>query len=312
MSLFNKIAQLLSEEDKQKGNGTPESISTPSPEKKDVALSATSLDEKNSTPKQPEQECPHVKKGDGALPLESREQLLKAVIRLFRQIDDVEQYRGKRMLLWIDTDYLAFQSYDTEQYRQLIQQALVNEYGILFEVISFSIGSPAEELHCTPVGNSGKVYMQVLDERPVRPICKASISIFRDAGSLKKDKYILSSEEMKEKKISAYNIGAGEFPQIPSGYRQNHIAIDDCPTSPMIEKNKFVSRMHAHIGYSDKFGFYLQVERDGTRLMGKRTRIFRGEQIIEMENQEVKEPLQDGDLIELGKAVVLRYVLIDK
>ena len=112
---------------------------------------------------------------------------------------------------------------------------------------------------------------------------------------------------MMEKMISCYNIGAGKFPKIPTGYRENHIAIDDNPDSPMVEKNKFVSRMHAHIGFSDKFGFYFQVEKDGTRLMGKRTRIFRGEEKIECENPEAKIPLQDGDLIELGKAVVLKY-----
>ena len=70
--------------------------------------------------------------------------------------------------------------------------------------------------------------------------------------------------------------------------------------------------MHAHIGYSDMFGFYLQAEKDGTRRMGKRTRIFRGNQIIEMDNTQAKEPLQSGDLIELGKSVVLQYVAIEE
>ena len=46
----------------------------------------------------------------------------------------------------------------------------------------------------------------------------------------------------------------------------------------------------------------------GSRLSGHRTRIFRGEDKIEVENVEVKEPLHDGDLFELGKAVVLKFV----
>ena len=58
-------------------------------------------------------------------------------------------------------------------------------------------------------------------------------------------------------------------------------------------------------------GFYLQVEYGGSRLSGNRTRIFRGEEKIEVENVEVKEPLHNGDLIELGKAVVLKFVEID-
>jgi hypothetical protein len=76
----------------------------------------------------------------------------------------------------------------------------------------------------------------------------------------------------------------------------------------MVERNKYVSRSHAHIGFSDQFGFYLQVEKDGTRLMGKRTRIFRGDEKIECDNPQVKVPLQSGDQIELGKAVVLNFI----
>ena len=116
---------------------------------------------------------------------------------------------------------------------------------------------------------------------------------------------------MKAENISAYNIGAGEFPQMKSGYRHNHIAIDDNIHSPKFEINKYVSRKHAHIGFSETFGFYFQVELDGTRLVGKRTRIFREEQIIECDNPQVKIPLQNGDLLELGKAVLLRYVQLN-
>ena len=193
-----------------------------------------------------------------------------------------------------------------------MQSALKNECDITFESVEICIGKPAEDLRCTPVGESGKVMMLVEDKKDEKNEIheKAEISIYGNAGSLLRKRYILSSDEMRKKKISAYNIGAGEFPQLPTGYRQNHIAIDDNPNSPMIEKNKYVSRMHAHIGHSDRFGFYLQVEMDGTRLMGKRTRIFRGEQKIELDNPQVKEPLQNGDLIELGKAVVLKYTQI--
>ena len=74
-----------------------------------------------------------------------------------------------------------------------------------------------------------------------------------------------------------------------------------------LDKNKYVSRAHARIGYSENIGFYLQVEYGGSRLSGNRTRIFRDEEKIEVENVDMKEPLHDGDLIELGKAVLLQY-----
>lgn len=242
--------------------------------------------------------------------LEDKESLLRNVVStLAKRIEYRDATKGKKLVLWLDCDWLTFSAYDTDSYRQQMLSALLNEKGFEFGQVTFSLGKPAPELHATKIGDNELEYLQVIEEEkvPESVSCKAVISVFGEAGSLAQDKYILSPEDMKEKMISCYNIGAGKFPKIPTGYRENHIAIDDNPDSPMVEKNKFVSRMHARIGFSDKFGFFFQVEKDGTRLLGKRTRIFRGEEKIECENPEAKIPLQDGDLIELGKAVVLRY-----
>lgn len=242
--------------------------------------------------------------------LDDKESLLRNVVStLAKRVEFKNAMNGKKLVVWLDCDRLTFSAYDTDSYRQQMLSTLLNEKGFEFEQVAFSLGKPALELHATKIGDNDLEYLQVIEEEkvPEQVSCKAVISVFGEAGSLAQDKYILSSEDMKEKMITCYNIGAGKFPKIPTGYRENHIAIDDNPDSPMVEKNKFVSRMHAHIGFSDKFGFYFQVEKDGTRLLGKRTRIFRGEETIECENPEVKIPLQDGDLIELGKAVVLRY-----
>lgn len=310
MSLFTIIANLISEKPKDNDVESQDVISH-STNEDNGNLSETKTDD-TSYPQEPpmSKDETHEWKATNA-PLETKEELLDIMCDISRKLfDQMEMDAPQNLIIWFDTDQLTFQTYDTNQYRERMMEFLVNECDVRFDTVSFSIGKPAEELRCTPIGKSGKVFLQIRNSMPSVPLKpqKASISIFGNSGSLIKNEYILSSDEMRQKKIQAYNIGAGEYPKIHSGYRQNHIAIDDNPNSPMIEKNKFVSRMHAHIGYSDKFGFYLQVERDGTRLMGKRTRIFRGEQIIEMENLAVKEPLQDGDLIELGKAVRLRYV----
>lgn len=246
--------------------------------------------------------------------LVSKDELLRSVIStLGKYIEDKDITKGLKLIIWLDiTDELKFKSYANEQYRHRIMTALVNEHGYFFEDVNFSMGKPSEELHASCIGDNELEYLQVVENivKPTTTSCKAIITIFGGAGSLLQEKYTLSSDDMKERMISAYNIGAGQFPKVPTGYRENHIAIDDNPQSPMIEKNKYVSRMHAHIGFSDSFGFYLQVEKDGTRLLGKRTRIFRGEEKIECDNPQAKIPLQDGDLIELGKAVVLKYVQI--
>ena len=248
--------------------------------------------------------------------LESKENLLRSVIStLTQKIEYAADTQGKKLVIWLDcNEELVFNNYNSDLYRQQMLSYLINEKGFGFEQVEFIMGQPAAELKASSIGKNKLEYLKVIENKEVKKTlsAKAEICIFGDAGSLKQDKYILSSEEMKKKMITAYNIGAGQFPRVPTGYRENHIAIDDNPASPMVEKNKFVSRMHAHIGFSDKFGFYLQVEKDGTRLMGKRTRIFRGEEKIECDNPQAKIPLQDGDLIELGKAVVLRYIQLNE
>ena len=245
--------------------------------------------------------------------VENKEELLGSIIAtLSKVIEYKDDTVGKKLIVWLECDRAKYANYDTDVYRNQVLSALVNERGYCFDEVFFSNGTPDKNLRATEIGDTHLEYLQIVDTEILKEVksAKAVISVFGESGSLLQEQYVLSSNDMRQKMIPAYNIGSGKFPKIPSGYRENHIAIDDNPASPMAEKNKYVSRMHAHIGYSDKFGFYLQVEKDGTRLMGKRTRIFRGEEKIECDNPQAKVTLQSGDLIELGKAVVLRFMEI--
>lgn len=249
----------------------------------------------------------------GDTQLENKEQLIDSIMNALNKfVEDKESTRKKLIVVWLDTDELTFKQYNVESFRKRVMRAIVNESGYMFDLVSFSIGCPDKSLRCTSISENGKEFIQILDNDPSRPKVarKAEITVFAGNGSLKQEKYILSPENMKERLITFYNIGSGEFPEVPGGVRQNHIVIDDDPKSPMVDKNKYVSRCHAHIGFSEQFGFYLQVEIDGTRMMGKRTRIIRAEKKMEVENPNAKVSLQNADLIELGKAVVLRYIEI--
>ena len=239
--------------------------------------------------------------------LESKEDLLLNVLKTVSKFYyDESETSGKNIVIWLDTDQLTFDDY--EKYRKRILHALVNDRGYKFEDVTMKIGAPGEALRCTSIHPNGKEFIQILDTTYGNITRKAAISIQANRGSLLQEQYILSSDDMRKQGIQCNNIGCGENPVMSTGYRHNHIAIDDNPDSPMIELNKFVSRAHAHIGYSDKFGFYLQVEMGGTHQAGKRTRIFRGDKVIEIDNIGVKEPLINGDLIELGKSVCLKFV----
>lgn len=246
--------------------------------------------------------------------IECKNELIKSVEKtLSRLIEEKDYTKGKKLIIWLDTDQLSFDSYNTSEYEQTILRNLVNEHGYFFDAVGLCIGMPDAKLRATRIGRNEKEYIQIISSEP-EVVCnhsKAKICVVGSFGSLVDGEYFLSVDDMKNRRITAYNIGSGRFPKLKSGFRENHIAIDDNPDSPMIEQNKYVSRMHAHIGFSERFGFYLQVEIDGTRLMGKRTRIFRGLEVIECDSPNVKNYLKDNDIIELGKAVKLQYFELD-
>ena len=131
---------------------------------------------------------------------------------------------------------------------------------------------------------------------------KARINIFAKKGSLSDGAYLLDAN-----KQSKYNIGRGAL----NGFRENHIVIEEAEQSPFFELNQYVSRSHACIIFSNKYGFCLQVNEGGCR-PDNRTRIIRDEKPIEIENLAPMppEPLLNGDIIELGKSVLLKFEII--
>ena len=134
---------------------------------------------------------------------------------------------------------------------------------------------------------------------------KAQIEVLHNRGKLLKDVYVLSSTDKEQ----SWNIGRGKISQVGRGYiRQNHIIFDDDSTN---ECNKYVSRNHAHIEYSEGVGFLLYVDEGGRRIVKNRTRVIRGKEYMDLEsNTRVPIQLQDGDQIELGKNAILGFKII--
>lgn len=215
--------------------------------------------------------------------------------------------QGKKLLLWLDADSMTFGAYSDFGKELLDYLGVERDYR--FAEITMKQGHPEKGDSCKPVSVKDlpfAIWLQELNKGQNQSVAKkAMVTVVGDRGKLLQEQYELSSEALAKQKKKYYNIGRGACPVLDNGmYRQNDIAIDDVNCQ---ELNRCVSRAHARIGFSELVGFYLQVEMGGSRLSGSRTRIFRGEEKIEVENTQVKEPLQDGDLIELGKAVVLSY-----
>ena len=308
--ISNKIGNLLSGESAKSPNKE---------ETSSVGLDETVLESKET----PEVECV-APEGESSTPkeekkplpnsVEIRRKIKKSTLVLLNSLylANANSCRTKRLVVWFDADKTTFNSF--ADFGQELENYWAIENGYVFKKVELKHGKPKNERDARKVAtdlDSMVVYLQELDANSTDAsmVRKAPIAVYGGQGRLVQEQYELSSEALEKENGRCYNIGRGEFPTLGGGvFRRNHIAIDDNGSN---EANKYVSRTHAHIGFSEVVGFYLQVEFGGSRLSGNRTRIFRGEEKIEVENVEVKAPLRDGDLIELGKAVVLQFVEIE-
>ena len=212
-------------------------------------------------------------------------------------------FEDKILTIWIQ-DSLFFDLVNNDEFKEQLSSLLINELDGAFASINISSEVLPEGQCFSEI--APRIYLQV--EKKEVNTKKAVISVVSDNGSLLQPEYVLDSEMLLASSLRGYNIGAGKQHMVEGyGFRENHIIIDDDVNSPQYEKNRYVSRAHARIIYSVEEGFLLYVERGGTRMAGKRTRIIRGHDKIELDNVILPEPLQDGDIIELGKSVLLLF-----
>ena len=250
----------------------------------------------------------------GDNPIDTEEKILNAILNIFNSVykNRNKDIDNKIFTLWI-LDNLLSEMITKQEFSDHLITMLADE-GYNTEWNAVKLEKPPLDNTFTPIING--VLMQIekkrvvatIKDKPIRK--KAKISVVNNKGALLRKVYTLDSEKQQR-----YNIGVGECPYNSGGsFRENHIAIDDNVDSPEYQNNKRVSRAHAYIGFCTINGFYLQVEVGGSKVhSGNRTRIFRenGNQIIELDNITLPVPLLDGDIIELGKAVCLRFKIIN-
>lgn len=238
--------------------------------------------------------------------IDKKGDLLNAVISTLKS-----NYAGTKislkeysLSLWID-DNLFYNSLILDKFQDVLITTIIDELGIKFGSIEISPGS---------ISGSGIIkimdccYLDIQQIMPFQAISKAIIYPVEGYGSLVEKYVSIDSQEIKGLPGHRYNIGCGKYPLMSdNSHRENQIAIDDDPSSIEFDKNKFVSRAHAHISYSNEHGFLLCVEHGGTRAARKRTHIYRGGDKIELNNTLIPETLQDGDYIVLSKYVHLLF-----
>ena len=142
----------------------------------------------------------------------------------------------------------------------------------------------------------------VIETLPSRPDTRKVATV---TMRYKDSKCILFGEtvtlEAEEGKI--WYIGWGQKAVINNHPRENHIALGY--KEPEKENSEYfmISRAHAYIKYMQGY-FFLHVER-GTRELEERTKIERGEEIIELSDKTTGRALRNGDVIRLNNEYLL-------
>ena len=135
----------------------------------------------------------------------------------------------------------------------------------------------------------------------------ASVSIIEGTGSMMKPSYILDSDRKK-----IFHIGRGVTSRKGGKYRVNDIVIKDKESDQyLLGYNSYVSSAHADIVFKNN-KFYIKAAIGGCRAIGgSPTKLVRDDKATELRDTSLLYPLKDGDIIELGKNVLLLYSLID-
>ena len=233
--------------------------------------------------------------------------LLTAIITAFKSnyLGQQVSFNNKSLTIWVQ-DNLFYNSIIDSNFKSELATSLNVELGITFGTIEIKSENIPEGLKLTEI--QPNVFLQISDISSVQKVKSAKIYPVNGNGSTLDAVYVLDSQEIQKMPNARYNIGVGRHPIMSdNSHRENYIAIDDNPNSLEFNKNRYVSRAHAYISFSDEHGFLLHVEHGGTRAAQKRTHIHRGDDKIELNNVLIPEPLKSGDYIVLSKYVHLLF-----
>ena len=239
----------------------------------------------------------------GGNSIDSQEKVQVAVLRYLKGNFGGQrfQFEDRLLILWtqgVEVTLLL----DNDSFRNELARRLYDEQRITFREIRVTplqgnLGSDAQEL-------LPGVYVTIGSYTTPGAIVKARLETIPGYGSTLEPFYLLEPGK-------SYNIGVGSMALLDNGaLRRNDIAVDDNVRSQEYDRNKYVSRNHAHIEHVNEH-FVLYVDKGGLRSAGKRTAVARGENTFPLEDTLIPFPLEDGDMIVLSKAVRILFTKCD-
>lgn len=120
-------------------------------------------------------------------------------------------------------------------------------------------------------------------------------------GEAEKEEYELHSDDSK------VNIGRERKVQVKDGFfRINQIAF---PGDAANESNKYISRQHAHIEWSDEHDSFMIFADEGGVPPGNKIKIrsVNDENLIKLNSTQIGHQLQEGDQVILGESAVIEF-----
>lgn len=160
--------------------------------------------------------------------------------------------------------------------------------------ITFGQELPPEAIRCKDL--DAALLVSTTGKRVLSKEATAYINVLN--GSAEKEKYAISSTRGK------FNIGRGASVQTPDGFfRKNFIAFKDSD-----EKNRAVSRQHAHIEWDPDSGAFFLFADDGGVPPGNKIKVrTTGGAPVKLMTTKLGHRLQEGDQVILGESAVLEF-----
>lgn len=162
--------------------------------------------------------------------------------------------------------------------------------------ISFDDEYPAESIKTDSL--NAAIFIRTKDNS-IQKSGSAYIRVLN--GEAEKNEYKISSADGK------INIGREKKVQVEGGFfRQNHIAF---PADSSNESNKFISRQHAHIEWSNDNGCFLLFADDGGVPPRNKIKIrsAANENLVKLYSVHISHRLAEGDQVILGESAVLEF-----
>ncbi|MBP1617261.1 MAG: hypothetical protein H6Q14_1088 [Bacteroidetes bacterium] len=230
--------------------------------------------------------------------------LLNAIAGYFKPYYGKQEFK-ETIVIWVANEQQLLQAEVREkEFEEALRREFQNRQleALVDAAILFETQTPPQNGAWTEVTKGVFIEIRPLEVRTIQTATKAQISLVGGTGSLFKETVLLDSTEQR-----IYNIGRCEIVR-DNGIHINHIAIRD-NDNEQASNNNCVSRKHARIVFKEGAGFCLQALTGGCRpLGGGSTKVFRNEiEVSELRDISMLFPMRDGDLIELGKAVLLKF-----